>query len=51
MKMFVGLIAILLLIAAFVRSAVDTEDVTLLIGLSCFNWITFQAEQIKDKLK
>lgn len=46
-----GLIAIVLLIAALIGTVINANNVPLLVGLACFNWITFQAEQIKDKLK
>lgn len=46
-----GLLAMLLLIGAFIGTVINSNNVPLLVGLACLNWITFQAEQIKDRLK
>lgn len=46
-----GLLAMLLLIGALIGTVINSNNVPLLVGLACFNWITFQAEQIKDRLK
>ena len=51
LKNFTGLIAIVLLLMAMVGTIIGSDNVSLLAGLACFNWITFQAEQIKNKLK
>lgn len=50
-KNIAGLVAVLLLIIAFIGSMIGLDNISLLVGIACFNWITYQAEQIKDKLK
>lgn len=50
-KNFTGLIAIVLLFMALIGATIGTDNISLLVGIACFNWITYQAEQIKDRLK
>lgn len=46
-----AIVAIVILIFACVGTVTDANNVPLLVGLACFNWISYQAETIKEKLK